>query len=67
MVSLGLGVNLETEILQFPLVVDFLICGTFAAAASQNKYGACPNVDEMEKAVRTGGKAALMDCLEEAI
>eukprot|EP01062_Namystynia_karyoxenos_P074396 TRINITY_DN7127_c0_g1_i1.p1 TRINITY_DN7127_c0_g1~~TRINITY_DN7127_c0_g1_i1.p1 ORF type:complete len:629 (+),score=217.14 TRINITY_DN7127_c0_g1_i1:109-1887(+) len=82
MVNLGLGVNLEMELLQFPLVVDFLLCCAHAAAMSQNKYthfpfegGAltvshalaqCPSVDEMRAAVTRGGKDALHAMLEDA-
>eukprot|EP00659_Diplonema_papillatum_P008706 gene8706-13470_t len=42
MANLGLGVNLENEVLRSPEVVDFLICITFAAATTKNKYTTFP-------------------------
>eukprot|EP01060_Flectonema_neradi_P030137 TRINITY_DN4309_c0_g2_i1.p1 TRINITY_DN4309_c0_g2~~TRINITY_DN4309_c0_g2_i1.p1 ORF type:complete len:576 (+),score=102.16 TRINITY_DN4309_c0_g2_i1:49-1776(+) len=79
MANLGLGVNLENEILRNPTVVDFLISTTFAAAAANNKYtrfpfedGAeevhaalklCPRVDDMSKIIEKG--ESLKDFVEQ--
>eukprot|EP01059_Diplonema_ambulator_P034560 TRINITY_DN7804_c1_g1_i3.p1 TRINITY_DN7804_c1_g1~~TRINITY_DN7804_c1_g1_i3.p1 ORF type:complete len:584 (+),score=146.30 TRINITY_DN7804_c1_g1_i3:36-1754(+) len=70
MANLGLGVNLEDEVLRNPMVVDFLISTTYAAAAANNKYtqfpfdkGAetvsmvlkkCPSVDDMLGVLKKG-------------
>ena len=49
MANLGLGVNLENELLRNPTVVDFLISTTFAAAAANNKYTRFPFEDGAEE------------------